>query len=74
MKIQYNRLLSMKFKCWLLKFQCDVCCRIQNNLAVGIFDQLSIATLLYACLSDSPGRDPAKSNCTSSLGSTIGSI
>ena len=39
--------------------------------AVGNFNHLSIATSIKAFLMKSSGRDLAKSNCTSSFGSTI---
>ena len=43
------------------------------TFAVGNFDHL-FATKMYAYLFISSGRGPAKSKCTSSLGSTTGSI
>ena len=46
---------------------------IVTTFAVGNLDHLYIATKIYASLFSSSGRGPAKSNCTSSFGSTTGS-
>ena len=45
-----------------------------TTFAVGNFYHLSIATNMYASLFNLSGRGPAKSNWTSSLGWTTGSI
>ena len=46
----------------------------ETFFAVGNFEHLSIATRMYASLFSSSGRGTAKSNSTSSLGSTTGAI
>ena len=48
--------------------------RLATSFAVGNFDNLSIASKMYASLFNSSGRGPAKSNVTSSLVSITGSI
>ena len=45
-----------------------------TTFAVGNLDHLSFATKIYASLFNSSGSGPAKSNYTSSLGSTTGPI